>query len=147
MFLFRVGMSLSQFRVFIILDTYVRAKVIIHKTSSIWAIYKVAVTEFLKDSWRADIGTITSKSAVYEEFRAEGLTAQKYLATMHCGDDIPDSGSGVQRTRSQKHLPKQKLGRIHCRLVLNEIAHHMSNYFDTKNLITVVLCALHGMFN
>ena len=103
---------------------------------------------FLKDSWRPDTDTITSEPAVYNIFKDKGLTAEDHLATMCCGGDVPDSdSSSVQRTRSQKRLSKRKPGHIHCRLVLNEIAHHMSNYLDTKNLFTVVLWALCGMFN
>ena len=102
---------------------------------------------FLKDSWRPDTDTITPEYAIYQALRDKGLTAKDYVATMRCGGDVPDrDGTGVQRTRSQKGLPKRKLARIHCRLVLNEIAHHMSAYGDSKGLISFVLCALYGMF-
>ena len=160
---------------------------IIHKTSSIWPIYKVTVTDsdgsqydflvskpctdipslhgrggkgyiafdldrkdfvFLKDNWRPNTNQIVPEYAVYEKLKAKGLGINEYLATMRCGGDVPDRvGSGGQRTRSQKHLKKRTRSRIHCRLVLNEIAHHMSNYASTRGLVTIVLCALWGMFD
>ena len=102
---------------------------------------------FLKDSWRPDTDTITPEYAIYQALRDKGLTAKDYVATMRCGGDVPHrDGTGAQRTRSQKGLPKRKLARIHCRLVLNEIAHHMSAYGHSKDLISFVLCALYGMF-
>ena len=102
---------------------------------------------FFNDSQCPETGTITLKSAVYEELRDKCLAVEDYVATVHCGGEVPGrDGTGVQRIQSQKRLSKRKLGRIHCRLVLNEIAHHMSNHGDAYGLITVVLCALCGKF-
>ena len=167
---------------------------IIHKTSSIWPIYKVTVTDpdgskhdflvskpctdlpslygrggkgyiafdlsrkdfvFLKDQWRPETRNMAPEYAVYERMKNRGLTVEDYVATMRCGGDVPRSdkrgdvpGSdkpGGQRTRSQTRLQQPTLARIHCRLVLNEIAHHLSNYTNTRGRVTVVLCALWGM--
>lgn len=38
------------------------------------------------------------------------------------------------------------LSRIHCRLVPNEVAHHLSEYEDSRQLIYITLHAVHGEF-
>ena len=103
---------------------------------------------FLKDNWCPDTNKIVPDYAIYEILKIKDPGLDKYFATMCCGGDVLESvRTGGQRTRSQKHMKKGTRVRIHYRLVLNEIAHHMSNYMDTHGLTTVVLCALHGMFD
>ncbi|KAK7689574.1 hypothetical protein QCA50_007366 [Cerrena zonata] len=100
---------------------------------------------FLKDSWRADSPDIHSEVEVYKKMQEAGLTQDDCVATMRCGGDVPiDGGSAMQRTRSQKLLKKRALGRIHCRLVLNEIAHHMSNYDNSRQMVFIIQCAFYG---
>ncbi|KAK7689575.1 hypothetical protein QCA50_007367 [Cerrena zonata] len=100
---------------------------------------------FLKDSWRADSPYIHSEVKIYEEMRKAGLTNKQFVATMRCGGDVSiEGGSKIQRTRSQKLLKKRALARIHCRLVLNEIAHHISNYTHSSELIFIMRCALYA---
>lgn len=101
---------------------------------------------FLKDSWRADAPKIRPEFEVYKRMEERGVTQEHYVATMQCGGDVRgDTDSGVQRTRSQKLLTKATSARIHCRLVLNEIAHPLSTYVTSSHLVSLVLRALFGM--
>lgn len=103
---------------------------------------------FLKDGWRPDSESIHAEWKVYERLKKRGLTKADFVATMRCGGDVPNTmGSGAQRTRSQKLLKGLTLARIHCRLVLNEIAHPLSRYQTALELISVLQCALFGWFN
>lgn len=91
---------------------------------------------FLKDSWRAEMSK--SEIEVYERLWRKGVG---YIATPVCGGDVIGERGIKQQTRTQEFSSRTSV-RIHCRLVVQEIARPLKDYKSSRILVSVMMCAL-----
>ncbi|CAL1715251.1 unnamed protein product [Somion occarium] len=92
---------------------------------------------WLKDSWRVVSEHSHPEWEVYERLKSSNV---QNIATIRCGGDVHDCT--IQSTSSQDLITGCRLkGRIHSRLVINEIGFPLETYETSFELIFIVLSA------
>ncbi|KAI0685725.1 hypothetical protein BC835DRAFT_1309836 [Cytidiella melzeri] len=93
---------------------------------------------FMKDYWRPNSNKIPKELDVYQKLNTEGV---RYVATAIGGEDVPG-----QSTVTQIYLPpgEAPLERLHCRLVVEELARPLEAYNSSSDMIMILYHALQG---
>ena len=93
----------------------------------------------MKDYWRPDSLRITPEIQIYKELRDANV---RHVATVAAGGDLEG-----QTTRTQESLrgrPYTPTKRVHCCILLNELARPLEDYENSESLVTIVYHALLG---
>ncbi|KAI0695378.1 hypothetical protein BC835DRAFT_1414894 [Cytidiella melzeri] len=93
---------------------------------------------FMKDYWRPNSSKIPKELDVYKKLKTAKV---RFVATAIGGEDVPG-----QSTVTQIYLPPGEvpLERLHCRLVVEELARPLEAYRSSAEMIVVLFHALQG---
>ncbi|KAF8523328.1 hypothetical protein BU17DRAFT_63898 [Hysterangium stoloniferum] len=97
----------------------------------------------LKDTWRVVSATQTPEHVIYQHLRQHGV---RNICTCKEGCDVLDQSTKTQDWTMGKRFPLSLRRLQHYRLVLNEIGRSLTDFRNTREMVTVVRDAIiaHG---
>ncbi|KAF8500010.1 hypothetical protein BU17DRAFT_59108 [Hysterangium stoloniferum] len=93
----------------------------------------------LKDTWRVVSASQSPEHIIYEELKKQGV---RNICTCKEGCDVLDQVTKTQDSSMPRHLSSQLRLLRHYRLVLTEIARSLTDFGNTKEMVTAVRDAM-----